>query len=185
MDLFPTPTVGDSWNPSTPQSAEREWNRSNLRGISASTSSAAASPVRTSVSLERAQALKAAAAAYGKNTPELLGRFDHDTPLLRTFQLSLEGGYSEFSGTFGRSGTMRNGTAYLLQPLVRLTDETDFGLWPTVTSRDHRTEKCSPEYQEIRNADPRGKTLPWEVGGALNPTWVEWLQGFPPQWTEI
>jgi hypothetical protein len=33
--LWPTPTVGDHWNPSTPQSAEREWSKRNLRGIAA------------------------------------------------------------------------------------------------------------------------------------------------------
>lgn len=33
--FVPTATVGDSWTPSTPESAEREWNKRNLRGIAA------------------------------------------------------------------------------------------------------------------------------------------------------
>ncbi len=29
-----------------------------------------------------------------------------------------------------------------------------------------------------------GDQLPNTVGGPLNPTWVEWLMGFPPGWTD-
>jgi hypothetical protein len=43
----------------------------------------------------------------------------------------LDGALAEFSETWPRSGLMRNGTAYQLPPLVRLTDETDCGLWRT------------------------------------------------------
>jgi hypothetical protein len=28
-----------------------------------------------------------------------------------------------------------------------------------------------------------GENLQTQVGGSLNPTWVEWLMGFPPEWT--
>ena len=58
-------------------------------------------------------------------------------------------------------------------------------LWPTPTSRDWRSEKCSPEVFAERDAHTRGKTLPWEIGGSLNPTWVEWLMGFPAEWTAL
>ena len=40
-------------------------------------------------------------------------------------------GINEFSETWPRSGMTRNGIAYLLPPLVRLTDETGSGLLPT------------------------------------------------------
>jgi hypothetical protein len=78
-------------------------------------------------------------------------------------------------------------------------------LWPTPAARDYRSESCSPEFQEKRDAETRGKTLPWMVkkfptptanrrnglqshgvnvvSGSLNPTWVEWLMGFPLGWT--
>jgi len=29
------------------------------------------------------------------------------------------------------------------------------------------------------------RPLSEQVGGSLNPTWVEWLQGFPLGWTEL
>jgi hypothetical protein len=83
------------------------------------------------VSPERARALRASAAAYGRSTPELLARYDRATSSWRTSQLCLDGALSEFSETWPRSGLMRNGTAYQLPPLVRLTDETGCGLLPT------------------------------------------------------
>jgi hypothetical protein len=57
--------------------------------------------------------------------------------------------------------------------------------WPTPTARDWRSESCTPEVKAERDAHPRGKSLPWEIGGSLNPTWVEGLMGFPPGWTEV
>ena len=30
-----------------------------------------------------------------------------------------------------------------------------------------------------------GANLAEEVGGTLNPMWVEWLQGYPSGWTEV
>jgi hypothetical protein len=159
-------------------------------------------------------------------------------------------GWGEFSSTWPRSGLMRNGTAYRLPPLVPLTAETDYGLWPTPTlpnggrsvahvdtwtgrsayhkgkkvqvdlcqavkmwptphgfsqdgkshgpsgnelgravnrsmvatptSRDWRSGKASAETM-AKNARP----LSEQIGGSLNPTWVEWLMGFPLGWTDL
>jgi hypothetical protein len=80
---------------------------------------------------------------------------------------------------------MRNGIAYRLPPLVRLTDATGSGSWPTPTSRDWRSEKCSPEFYEEREMETQGKTLAWEIGGALNPQFVSWLMGFPLDWCDM
>jgi len=30
-----------------------------------------------------------------------------------------------------------------------------------------------------------GKNLRTAVGGSLNPTWVEWLMGYPAEWTDL
>ena len=46
------------------------------------------------------------------------------------------------------------------------------------TSRDWRSGKASPETM-AKNSRP----LSEQVGGSLNPTWVEWLMGFPLGWT--
>jgi hypothetical protein len=32
---------------------------------------------------------------------------------------------------------------------------------------------------------PDGKPLSEQIGGSLNPTWVEWLMGWPLGWTDL
>ena len=91
-------------------------------------------PAKTSAAQEKAQVLKANVAACGLNTPELLASYDHDTSSWRTSQHCLVEGLTVFSERWPRSGMMQNGIAYQLQPLVRLTDETEYGLWPTPTT---------------------------------------------------
>jgi len=57
------------------------------------------------------------------------------------------------------------------EPRARTKD----GLWSTPVADDvgHRTGRY-----------PQGGTaLSTQVGGQLNPTWVEWLMGFPLEWT--
>jgi hypothetical protein len=101
--------------------------------------SAAASPVRTSATQESGQESTASAAGYGQSTPELLASYDRATCSWRTSQLCLDGGLSEFSETWPRSGLMRNGIAYRLPPLVPLTDGTGRSFWPTPTASDAET----------------------------------------------
>jgi hypothetical protein len=81
-----------------------------------SMSSAAVSPVRTYQSPEKARALRASAAAYGRSSPELLARYDRDTQSWRTSQLCLDGDYQLFSETWPRSGIQAAGTVSLPLP---------------------------------------------------------------------
>jgi hypothetical protein len=75
-------------------------------------------------------------AAYGASTPELLARFDQSSRLWKTSQHCLVEGLETFSETWPRSGTMRNGIAYRLPPLVPLTEEIESGSLPTPVSVD-------------------------------------------------
>ena len=50
--------------------------------------------------------------------------------------------------------------------------------WPTPKARDHRKPGGAAE---LARHTP---DLPTEIGGALNPTWVEWLMGWPLGWTD-
>ena len=50
--------------------------------------------------------------------------------------------------------------------------------WPTPTTRD-ASNNGGPS-QHRRNTPPLNAV----AGGALNPTWVEWLMGFPLGWTD-
>jgi len=51
--------------------------------------------------------------------------------------------------------------------------------WPTPVARMHKDCGAPSEYQ--RNEVP----LAAQVGGQLNPTWVEWLMGWPLGWTDL
>jgi DNA (cytosine-5)-methyltransferase 1 len=61
--------------------------------------------------------------------------------------------------------------------------------WPTPTSRDWK-RGAKPETLIARGKSP-DNTLCDAVerradnGGALNPTWVEWLMGYPSGWTDL
>jgi hypothetical protein len=183
--------------------------RQNETGIrkQALTQSAVVSPARTFQSPERARALAASAAAYGRNTGDLLANYDPVTSSWKTSQLCLIEGLTSFSETWPRSGTMRNGIAYQLPPLVPLTGGTGYGSWPTPRREDseqtggHRGKPDTltapartwptPTVQDAENnAGPsqyKRNSLPLNaaIGGALNPMWVEWLMGFPLGWTAL
>jgi hypothetical protein len=50
----------------------------------------------------------------------------------------------------------------------------------TPTARDWKSGKASQATHD-RNSRP----LSEQIGGSLNPTWVEWLMGFPLGWTDL
>ena len=56
-------------------------------------------------------------------------------------------------------------------------------MFPTPTERDWRSDQGQKKYEDQYGS--RGKPLPRIVGGSLNPTWVEWLMGFPLGWTVL
>ncbi len=57
-------------------------------------------------------------------------------------------------------------------------------LWSSPTVRDANTLK---KVMRGRGSSDKGneliQPLPVQVGGTLNPTWVEWLMGYPTEWT--
>lgn len=104
-----------------------------------SMSSAGDSPARTSALPEKAPALTASGLVCGWNTPGSFACFDPDSSSWRTPQLSLLGGLVEFSETWPRAGTTRNGIASPQPPLVPLTSVTGFTSWLIPTLDD-----CKP-----------------------------------------
>ena len=72
--------------------------------------------------------------------------------------------------TRGRTSNQNGGTLPLAVNLA--------ALWPTPCARDHK----SPGHSNNRDGGP---PLPHAVGGPLNPLWVEWLMGYPPEWTAL
>ena len=55
----------------------------------------------------------------------------------------------------------------------------DERMFPTPTVQDAKNNGAPSQMQ--RNTKP----LNAEIGGALNPTWVEWLMGWPLEWTAL
>ena len=51
--------------------------------------------------------------------------------------------------------------------------------WPTPTVNDSKSNGSPSQHK--RNSKP----LNAKVGGTLNPTWVEWLMGYPTGWTDL
>ena len=52
--------------------------------------------------------------------------------------------------------------------------------WATPTARDWRSGKASQATH-----DKNSRPLSEQIGGSLNPTWVEWLMGWPIGWTDL
>jgi hypothetical protein len=71
------------------------------------------------------------------------------------------------------------GLCWELPMLGRRTSETGSGLWPTPTAHNAKEGAYPSEYE--RNTP----TLAAQVGGKLNPTWVEYLMGWPLMWTDL
>jgi len=209
--------------------------------------------------------------AFGASLPGSLARFDLNGSLWRTPLSSLFEGLDEFSGTWPRWGSMRNGVCWERMTLVPRTDERGSGswvdpetgrlehhiptpmannlprspkardihkssprlvdfvranpnqLWPTPKARDHnpeglesgrrRNSPClvtvvkTPDLWPTPNAgdfkagmsnapNRQQSSLPRTVGmlegvsepgrrGGLNPTFPEWLMGWPINWTAL
>jgi hypothetical protein len=83
----------------------------------------------------------------------------------------------------GTSGLLKQGQNHRKngQPIqIRLVDQVNNPrLWPTPVQRMYKDSGSPSEY--ARNEIP----LAAQVGGPLNPDWVEWLMGWPLGWTDL
>jgi len=156
-------------------------------------------------------ALTVSEVGSGRKWLGLLARYDQDTLTWKTPQCSLVEGLDEFSETWPRWGSMRNGESWERATAVPRTEESESGfwptptvcgnynrpgasatsgmglatavkLWPTVCARDFRYPGKS---RLERTGSKSGDVLPQVVGGPLNPDWCEWLMGWPIGQTEL
>ena len=91
-------------------------------------SSAADSRVKTSQLQEQAQDSTENDQDCGQSKRESFAKYDPLTHSWRTRQRSLEGGFIEFSQTWPRWGSMRNGELFHVLTLVEFTSENESGL---------------------------------------------------------
>jgi len=191
-------------------SRQSDWLQTELQSMS----SRGASLARTSALQEsRRESVKERAADYGQRLPDLLARYDHDTQLWRTSQLSLVetagDGLAEFSETWPRSGMTRSGAAYRLPSLARTITEIGSGYWPTPTTKANHLSPSMMKYKGCRELASRYLPTPnagsshwggsWmECGGSKNwlrnvdfglmkihPLEWEWMMGYPEGWTDL
>ena len=97
------------------------------RGEGSSTSFLEGSPVRTSQRREGAQASTESGLDSGDTWRGSFAKYDPDTSSWRTHQCSLLGGFIEFSETWPRWGSMRNGECWERVTLARLTEGIESG----------------------------------------------------------
>lgn len=156
-------------------------------------------PVKTLAAPTRtAKGWKARGPGYGRSSAVFLASYDPVTQSWRTSQVSLEGGLTKFSGTWPRSGLLRNGIAYQLPPLVPLTSEIGSGSWPTPTASHfgaQDVDRLLARREECRlrsgNGNGFGLTLQQWVSVTygpdhiLNPEFSRWLMGYPEGWTDL
>jgi hypothetical protein len=101
---------------------------------------------------------------------------------------------------------MKGGPRKKITSLNVMVKAVERGMWPTPTKSDGPGGPgCSgrsggenlrtavqrlptPAARDYRSPNKNGNMadqLPNVIGGQLNPTWVEWLMGFPPGWTDL
>ena len=137
------------------------------------------SRARTSALREKAQELTESDQVCGEKWQGSFAKYDPDTHSLRTHQCSLLEDLTESCQTLPAWGLMQDGECWEQPTLALRIRGTESGLWPTPTA--HNAKETNAPSEAKRN-EP---TLASRVGGALNPTWVEWLMGWPLEWTDL
>jgi hypothetical protein len=184
------------------------------RGAELLTSFLEDSRARTSAWRERAPESPEPGPGFGASLPGSLARFDPVSSSWKTPQCSLLEGLDEFSETWPRWGTMRNGVCWVRTTLELPTSENESGFWPTPQAHDchpgnparvgrfgtkHGGRNLNDEVAMWPTPTKRdwksgtgdqgrpGHALPLSsaIGGQLNPPWVEWLMGWPIGWTDL
>jgi len=142
----------------------------------------------------------------GRNSPVSLASYDHNTQSWKTSLDCVQKASGKSSETWPATGMMRNGQVYLLPPLVRRTSVIGSSLWPSPRASDASggTAYHQPPSRmggfALKEIIARPEMWPtptanrWSglqshgenaILGPLNPTWVEWLMGFPAEWTDL
>jgi DNA (cytosine-5)-methyltransferase 1 len=72
---------------------------------------------------------------------------------------------------------------------LRLQDQVRHpNLWPTPVARDYKdsgSQEALIRARDKRDSPGLALLVGAEGGGQLNPTWVEWLMGWPLGWTDL
>jgi hypothetical protein len=143
--------------------------------------------VKTSALPDEVQGLTEDAAECGEKWHGWLAKFDPDSCSWKTAQCSLFEEESESLRTLPRSGMTRSGMLWERQTLVHRISETESGWWLTPQANEDAAGTPNGKMQKMLGNDPklRGTTPEEWARGTLNPTWTEWLMGWPLGWTDL
>jgi hypothetical protein len=211
------------------QFLETSENLTGPNGEAQLTFSVADSRAKTSVQRVKEQELPESVRDFGRSMRDSLEKFGLNLSLPKTHQCFELGALELSSKTWPKWGMMQGGECWELGTLVRRTNATECGFWPTPTRRDWkgtnapagltrkdgksrldqlpnavayggtqtqrkwatpcRSDYRSPNLNPAKNGQKRepasGHALPAQAGGQLNPSWVEWLMGWPIGWTDL
>ena len=117
----------------------------------------------------------------GRGYEKPLANYDPDTQSWKMYGDTCLWGEQPSLASLPKSGMTRNGVLYPQPALAPITDVIESSLWPTPTARDHKDGQAV----RVRYGKIQTDTLGRAVGGSPNPTWVEWLMGFPTGWTDL
>jgi hypothetical protein len=149
---------------------------------------------QTLVSQEKGQELTEKPLECGEKWRASFTKYNPDSCSWKTHQCLLLGGLEEFSETWPQWGLMRDGECWEQQTLERRIRGTEFGLsqkYPTPTAYDGQRGTMK-DWKPVR---PSGHPAQYPLNQALrdltgivgkpNPIFVEWLMGWPMQWTDL
>ena len=145
----------------------------------------------------------------GHNSTDSFATYDRATSSWKTSQGSLFEGWIEYSETWPQRGMMRNGRCYPQPMSERPISANGSGLLPTPKAEygglrtpdgkrgaDLQDKVINPEMWPTPSAGDANIAAPnqhtstigrhirrTEGSGKLNPMWVEWLMGYPSEWT--
>jgi hypothetical protein len=166
---------------------------------------------KTSQPQERVQGLTESDQGCGEKWQGSFAKYDPDTHSLRTHQCSLLEDLMSSCQTLPAWGLMRDGECWEQPTLELRIKGTESGLWPTPTCNmvsggpNHNSPQVLAgkhginlagavmKWRTPQSADSKSTivqkgyatNLTHQIGGKLNPTWVEWLMGWPLEWTDL
>ena len=190
------PTAEASYSPDNATDACRDFQSGTTRepstgdpGAASSMSSAAASPVRTSASLAMGQESTASAADSGPTRLESFARWNPVSRLWRTHQRSLFGGWAEFSETWPRWGSMRDGECSRLATLEHDTSVKGSGLSLPTTGKNESKGSSRKRYLGSRHFRGAKMSEGLRTSEAdpiyLAPDFSELVMGWPTGWSAL
>ena len=143
-------------------------------------------------------------ATYGRTLSESFEKWDHQSRSWKTYRGFFPTTISaKFSEAWRNAGTMRNGMLYRRHPWALRTLGNDFGYLPTVMSGHHGLDGGARARKKLQLLSTPSSVnglrggqgsdhfpLKWgkpgnQEYGFLNPVFVEWMMGWPTEWTAL